>query len=219
LNEFLNQPRWSRYTSHLALAVIGPQGTGKSTLLNCLFGESFKEKEKDSVGRTTVGADLRIFEKSDTACFLLIDSEGINCPQRLEDFEGDKEKQVVFDIRRNSFILSVVDVLIVNIMVNQIWHAEASCLKLVKDIADINRKFIRTDTRKKTIIFVIRDFDSEEYDEEAIKQKFEKEIKFNQEDKAEDYFVRKYVFIRYIKLKDQFKEDYESLKSTLENLL
>ena len=72
---------------------------------------------------------------------MLIDSEGIGCEARLKDCKGDREEQSVFDTRLASFIFSVVDVLLVNIMVNQIGQIEASWSTLIRDIMDITDSF------------------------------------------------------------------------------
>ena len=122
------------------MSIIGAQGTGKSTLINSMFGTSFKEKERKGFGRTTIGTNLGIIKDSKNT-FILIDSEGVGCEARLKDCEGDKEEQSVFDTRLASFIFSVVDVLLVNIMSNQIGQIEASWSTLVRDIMEITDFF------------------------------------------------------------------------------
>ena len=78
------------------LSVLGPQSTGKSTLLNALFGVKFSV----SAGRCTRGAFMQLIpvhpsfqEKHDVNFFLLIDTEGLRAPEReqLDGFEHDNE--------------------------------------------------------------------------------------------------------------------------------
>ena len=78
------------------LSVLGPQSTGKSTLLNALFGVSFSV----GAGRCTRGAFMQLIpvssliqEKCEVNYFLIIDTEGLRAPERerLETFEHDNE--------------------------------------------------------------------------------------------------------------------------------
>ena len=126
LEAFLNEDRWKDCKNYLTLSIIGAQGTGKTTLINTIFGERFKVKLTDHIGRTTVGANLSIIEYSKDNSFILIDSEGTNCEERLKDCNGSKEEQQVFEARLTSFILSIVDVLLINVMVNQVGQTAAN---------------------------------------------------------------------------------------------
>ena len=78
------------------LSVLGPQSTGKSTLLNALFGVKFSV----SAGRCTRGAFMQLIhvhhsfqEKHGVNFFLLIDTEGLRAPERerLDAIEHDNE--------------------------------------------------------------------------------------------------------------------------------
>ena len=78
------------------LSVLGIQSSGKSTLLNTVFGVKFSV----SVGRCTRGAFMQLIpvhsslhEKIGVKYFLLIDTEGLRAPElnRLEAREHDNE--------------------------------------------------------------------------------------------------------------------------------
>ena len=78
------------------LSVLGPQSTGKSTLLNTLFGVQFSV----SAGRCTRGAFMQLVPvhkslqtKYGMNFFLLIDTEGLRAPERerIDAFEHDNE--------------------------------------------------------------------------------------------------------------------------------
>ena len=76
LQAFLNKDNWSNCTDYVTMSIIGAQGTGKSTLINTIFGTEFATKKRNSVGRTTLGANISIIQESENT-FVVIDSEGI----------------------------------------------------------------------------------------------------------------------------------------------
>ena len=125
LQAFLNKYSWRNCTKYVIISIIGAQGTGKSTLINQIFGTEFETKKKKGSSRTTLGANLTIIEE-DEYTFIVIDSEGICSKDRLKDCEGDKEKHHIFETQLTSFILSAVDVLLINIKVDQVGQVQAS---------------------------------------------------------------------------------------------
>ena len=154
LQAFLNKDSWSNCTDYVTMSIIGAQGTGKSTLINTIFGTEFATKKRNSVGRTTLGANISIIEESENT-FVVIDSEGIGWEERLKDCEGDKDKQHVFDTQLTAFILSAVDVLLINIKADQIGQAEAGWSALVRDIMEINKKFIRLPITERRLFYIL----------------------------------------------------------------
>jgi uncharacterized protein YegL/GTPase SAR1 family protein len=94
-----------RNTKILVISIIGPQNSGKSTLLNYMFGTLFDARD----GRCTRGI-YGSFVKSNFSNFdyvLLIDTEGLMGIER-----GEKE----FDRRLVLFCLAVSHVVIINII-------------------------------------------------------------------------------------------------------
>ena len=76
------------------MSVLGIRSTGKSTLLNTVFGVQFSV----SAGRCTRGVFMQLIpvhpslhEKTGVQYFLLVDSEGLRAPERLAVFEHDNE--------------------------------------------------------------------------------------------------------------------------------
>ena len=87
------------------LSVLGVQSSGKSTLLNTMFGVQFKV----SAGRCTRGAFVQLLpiEKSLRECdyILLVDTEGLHSPE--SDYKKDNEIA--------TFVIGLADITIVNI--------------------------------------------------------------------------------------------------------
>ncbi|CAD8098190.1 unnamed protein product [Paramecium sonneborni] len=93
----------------LVISILGPQSSGKSTLLNKIFGCHFLT----SVGRCTKGMYLQLLKISNKEQFqnlfdyiLLLDSEGLQNPNQ-QDSEFDK--------RLALFIISISDIIILNV--------------------------------------------------------------------------------------------------------
>ncbi|CAD8146616.1 unnamed protein product [Paramecium octaurelia] len=93
----------------LCLSILGPQSSGKSTLLNRIFGCHFLT----SMGKCTKGLFLQLLKISNREQFqysfdyiLLLDSEGLQSPNQ-QDPEFDKKISL--------FIIQISDILIFNV--------------------------------------------------------------------------------------------------------
>ena len=94
------------------LSVLGVQSTGKSTLLNTVFGVQFSV----SAGRCTRGAFMQLIpvhpsllEKTGVHYFLLIDTEGLRAPEldRLASREHDNELA--------TFVIGMANLTLINV--------------------------------------------------------------------------------------------------------
>ena len=94
------------------LSVLGLQSTGKSTLLNTVFGLQFSV----SAGRCTRGAFMQLIpvhpslhEKTGVHYFLVIDTEGLRAPEldRLEALEHDNEMA--------TFVIGIADLTLISV--------------------------------------------------------------------------------------------------------
>ncbi|CAD8079750.1 unnamed protein product [Paramecium primaurelia] len=114
----------------LFLSILGPQSSGKSTLLNRIFGCHFLT----SMGRCTKGLFLQLLKISNKEQFdnlfdyiLLLDSEGLQNPHQ-QDPEFDKKITL--------FIIQISDILIFNVKgeIHSTFHnlIEASFYTLAK---------------------------------------------------------------------------------------
>ncbi|CAD8170652.1 unnamed protein product [Paramecium pentaurelia] len=93
----------------LVLSVLGPQSSGKSTILNKIFGCHFWT----SVGRCTKGIYLQLLKIHNKAFFnnlfdyiIILDTEGLQSPNQ-DDQEFDKKIAL--------FVLSISDIILVNV--------------------------------------------------------------------------------------------------------
>lgn len=119
------------------LSILGVQSSGKSTLLNTMFGLHFKV----SAGRCTQGAFIQLLEideslKNELKCdlILIVDSEGIRAPELLnKNFEEHDNKLA-------TFVIGLADLTIINIF------GEASA-----DISDILQTVVHALIRMKQV--------------------------------------------------------------------
>ena len=142
-----NSASWeSRYQ---IVAIMGPQSSGKSTLLNHAFGTTFVEMD-DSLGRsqTTQGVWLSRAETCETPT-LVMDLEGTDGRERGEE-------DTAFEKQTALFAMASADVLLVNIWCNDIGREQASGKPLLRTIFEVNLKVFSPE-KKIVLLFVIRD--------------------------------------------------------------
>lgn len=142
-----NSASWeSRYQ---IVAIMGPQSSGKSTLLNHAFGTTFVEMD-DSLGRsqTTQGVWLSQGETCETPT-LVMDLEGTDGRERGEE-------DTAFEKQTALFAMASADVLLVNIWCNDIGREQASGKPLLRTIFEVNLKVFSPE-KKIVLLFVIRD--------------------------------------------------------------
>ena len=89
------------------LTVLGAQSTGKSTLLNTMFGVQFPV----SAGRCTKGAFMQLIpisiDKFPYHGLLVVDTEGLGAPEYRQDIRHDNEIA--------TFVLGISDLAIINV--------------------------------------------------------------------------------------------------------
>ncbi|XP_037047982.1 interferon-induced very large GTPase 1-like [Bradysia coprophila] len=96
------------------ISILGLQSSGKSTLLNALFGCQFDV----SVGRCTRGLFMRLLFLEDKLvkqfgfdAFLIIDTEGLGSPEQISDRLAEEK-----DRRLSTFAMSISNLTIINIL-------------------------------------------------------------------------------------------------------
>ncbi|KAH8740655.1 hypothetical protein FG386_002617 [Cryptosporidium ryanae] len=137
------------------VSILGSQSTGKSTLLNFLFGTNFKVMDKMSVGycQTTKGLWLGIGKSEFQLPLLVWDVEGTDSMERGED-------RITFENRAALFSLAISDCMIINIPLLNLTTYSSSNFSLLKTILNswFSLKLNENEQRKsRTLIFAIRD--------------------------------------------------------------
>ncbi|KAK9824432.1 hypothetical protein WJX72_010204 [[Myrmecia] bisecta] len=135
------------------VAITGPQSSGKSTLMNILFGTKFEEMDALS-GRnqTTKGIWLAKSDKIDHPATLVMDLEGSDGRERGED-------DTSFERQSALFALAVADVLLVNMWAKDIGRETGAGKPLLKTIFQVNLKLFEPAPNKQrtVLLFVFRD--------------------------------------------------------------
>lgn len=130
------------------VAVFGSQSTGKSTLLNSLFGTDFSVMENQERRQTTKGIWMSQGKNMNT---LIMDVEGTDGRERGEDQDFERKSAL--------FSLSVSQVMIVNMWENSIGLYHGANMALLKTVFEVNLQLFQTKGKSKTLLlFVIRDY-------------------------------------------------------------
>ncbi|XP_021827145.1 protein ROOT HAIR DEFECTIVE 3-like [Prunus avium] len=133
--------------SYLVVAIIGPQSSGKSTLLNHLFHTNFKEMDAYR-GRSQTTKGIWVAKCPTNHPFTLVmDMEGTDGKQRGEDTAFEKQSTL--------FALAVADIVLINIWCHDIGREHASNVPLLNTAFQMMMRLFGP--RKTTLIFVIRD--------------------------------------------------------------
>jgi len=153
-----------RIGDHKSVSIVGLQSSGKSTLLNDLYGTSFAVLAQGRCEQTTKGVNAHISES-----LLLFDVEGTDSQER------DAEKNVAaVECRYALFALAASDVMCFNVNVGYIGRQNGLYLDLLKTIIEDISQIV---VKKYRIIYVVRDFDEEEFSEDVIKQQILNNVK------------------------------------------
>ncbi|GAA6002242.1 dynamin-like GTPase SEY1 [Rhodotorula paludigena] len=138
------------------VAVFGSQSTGKSTLLNRLFGTKFDVMSETERRQTTKGIWM---SKGQDMPVLVMDVEGTDGRERGEDQDFERKSAL--------FSMAVAEVLIVNIWEHQVGLYQGANMGLLKTVFEVNLGLFlaakqkgkgKGDTQDKTLLlFVIRD--------------------------------------------------------------
>lgn len=150
------------------VSVFGSQSTGKSTLLNALFGTRFDVMDETKRSQTTKGIWMALAKKNKTLLstpkldlksstnsdqnILVLDVEGTDGRERGEDQDFERKSAL--------FALATSEVLIVNMWENQVGLYQGANMGLLKTVFEVNLSLFQTAATKPNrslILFVIRD--------------------------------------------------------------
>ncbi|XP_041000228.1 protein ROOT HAIR DEFECTIVE 3-like [Juglans microcarpa x Juglans regia] len=134
--------------SYAVVSIMGPQSSGKSTLLNHLFGTNFREMDAfRGRSQTTKGIWLANCAGIEP-CTLVMDLEGTDGRERGED-------DTAFEKQSALFALAVSDIVLINMWCHDIGREQAANKPLLKTVFQVMMRLFSP--RKTTLMFVIRD--------------------------------------------------------------
>ncbi|CAA3010879.1 Protein ROOT HAIR DEFECTIVE 3 [Olea europaea subsp. europaea] len=134
--------------SYAIVSIMGPQSSGKSTLLNHLFGTNFKEMDAfKGRSQTTKGIWMACCVGIEP-CTLVMDLEGTDGRERGED-------DTAFEKQSSLFSLAVSDIVLINMWCHDIGREQAANKPLLKTVFQIMMRLFSP--RKTTLMFVICD--------------------------------------------------------------
>lgn len=151
------------------VGVFGGQSSGKSTLLNEVFGTHFQTMDEE-LGRqqTTKGAFLAQYVPNKAPSEA--EAEGLTSsgtpPLFIVDFEGtdgmERGEDQSFERQLSLFALSVVDTLIINMWAVDVGRYNAANMALLRTVFEVNLQLFSHDAyrrdEKPTLLVVLRDF-------------------------------------------------------------
>ncbi|RDA93173.1 hypothetical protein CP533_3161 [Ophiocordyceps camponoti-saundersi (nom. inval.)] len=154
VSEYLRVSRVAEagFNYHL-ISVFGSQSTGKSTLLNHLFGTDFSVMSETERRQTTKGIWMAKNKRLGMADNILVmDVEGTDGRERGEDQDFERKSAL--------FALATSEVLIVNIWEHQVGLYQGANMGLLKTVFEVNLQLFLKDkqaTPRSLLFFVIRD--------------------------------------------------------------
>ncbi|CAH9087364.1 unnamed protein product [Cuscuta europaea] len=134
--------------SYAVVSIMGPQSSGKSTLLNNLFHTNFREMDAFK-GRSQTTKGIWMANCVGIEPFTLaMDLEGTDGRERGED-------DTAFEKQSALFALAVSDIVLINMWCHDIGREQAANKPLLKTVFQAMMRLFSP--RKTTLIFVIRD--------------------------------------------------------------
>jgi len=147
--------RWGLRDSGFAynlVSVFGSQSTGKSTLLNRLFGTTFDIMDESKRQQTTKGIWMC---RGQDMSVMVMDVEGTDGRERGEDQDFERKSAL--------FSLASSEILIVNLWEHQVGLYQGANMGLLKTVFEVNlglfgkRSMDGVGTGRTLLLFVIRD--------------------------------------------------------------
>lgn len=134
--------------SYAVVSIMGPQSSGKSTLLNHLFGTNFREMDAfKGRSQTTKGIWMAKCMGIEP-CTIVMDLEGTDGRERGED-------DTTFEKQSALFALAISDIVLINMWCHDIGREHAANKPLLKTVFQVMMRLFSP--RKTTLLFVIRD--------------------------------------------------------------
>ncbi|MED6123013.1 Cell wall protein rhd3 [Stylosanthes scabra] len=149
IETFMKEVKFSECgLSYAVVSIMGPQSSGKSTLLNNLFRTNFREMDAfKGRSQTTKGIWMASCSGIEP-CTVVMDLEGTDGRERGED-------DTAFEKQSALFALAVSDIVLINMWCHDIGREQAANKPLLKTVFQVMMRLFSP--RKTTLLFVIRD--------------------------------------------------------------
>ncbi|KAL1340703.1 hypothetical protein HN51_027172 [Arachis hypogaea] len=149
IESFMKEVKFSECgLSYAVVSIMGPQSSGKSTLLNNLFRTNFREMDAfKGRSQTTKGIWMARCTGIEP-CTIVMDLEGTDGRERGED-------DTAFEKQSALFALAVSDIVLINMWCHDIGREQAANKPLLKTVFQVMMRLFSP--RKTTLLFVIRD--------------------------------------------------------------
>eukprot|EP01125_Pyxidicula_operculata_P021753 TRINITY_DN8612_c0_g1_i1.p1 TRINITY_DN8612_c0_g1~~TRINITY_DN8612_c0_g1_i1.p1 ORF type:complete len:776 (+),score=231.36 TRINITY_DN8612_c0_g1_i1:30-2357(+) len=205
--------------NYFVVAVLGCQSSGKSTLLNMLFGTKFLMLEVAKNGtrqQTTQGVWMGL-SGTPQQKLLIFDVEGTDSRERGEE-------HFTWERKTSLFSLALSEILIINMWAKDIGRYEGANYGLLKTVFELNLQIFQTKKKNKTMLyFILRDYNEREAgtidaigpviigDMNKLWNEMPKPEHFK-ESKVSDFFDFKFTGLSYKIQEDKFTADVNDLK-------
>ncbi|XP_078432047.1 protein ROOT HAIR DEFECTIVE 3-like [Wolffia australiana] len=198
--------------SYAVVSIMGPQSSGKSTLLNQLFYTNFREMDAYA-GRSQTTKGIWLAHCSGIEpCTLVMDLEGTDGRERGED-------DTAFEKQSALFALAVSDIVLINMWCHDLGREQAANKPLLKTVFQVMLRLFTP--RKTTLLFVIRDKTKTPFEnlERLLREDIQKiwnsvpKPEAHKETPLSDFFVVEVVALPSFETREEeFKEQVSSLR-------
>ncbi|XP_078167910.1 protein ROOT HAIR DEFECTIVE 3-like [Carex rostrata] len=134
--------------SYAVVSIMGPQSSGKSTLMNHLFKTNFREMDAFKGRSQTTKGIWMARGLNIEPLTIIMDLEGSDGRERGED-------DTAFEKQSALFALAVSDIVLINMWCHDIGREQAANKPLLKTVFQVMMRLFSP--RKTTLLFVIRD--------------------------------------------------------------
>ena len=155
----INNGMATRSNGYNVVSIIGGQSSGKSTILNQLFGTSFDMmNSKSGRSQTTKGIWCACAKGGE---MLVLDVEGTD--------GREKEDQKEFEGKSALFSLALTDIMMVNMWMHEVGRFNAANLPLIRTVLEVHLRLLHSTgsstqqpgAAKPLLLFLLRDCDGE----------------------------------------------------------
>ncbi|ONH72832.1 Protein SEY1 [Pichia kudriavzevii] len=158
---YMNKSEDDSGLNYHIVSVFGSQSTGKSTLLNKLFGTQFDVMDEEKRQQTTKGIwfshanyiashDETNLKTENKKNVYVLDVEGVDGREKADDKDFERKSAL--------FALATSEVLIVNIFEHQVGLYQGANMELLKTVMEVNLSLFHKQAERCLLLFVIRDF-------------------------------------------------------------